>query len=331
MKLAVASLALALFLTGCFSSQRNDSVALSNEGAKAYGQKAWDTAIEKFTKATERWSDNHQAWYGLAASYAQKKEWGKAADAAEKATQIEPDIAMYHLYLGWYAYEKAKTEARKYQADKEGKKVEEIEVDLTGVNFERSMTHLQQAAKLNGDLWRAFYLMGEIHKHAGKTKEAAEMYSKSLELGAFDAAPWIALAELYLAWDYSDEAIKVAEQGLLVVPGEHEKSDIWYEVGMGYDSKRMDDKAIEAFNKALEAKRDNHLAKFQRGQAYYRTKDFTNAKRDLEEFTKSSGSKLEFFKQQSSRMLMEIAAKAAGAAGTSGERPSPEDLVKQGR
>lgn len=323
-------LALALvLLAGCFGSQRNDSVGLSNEGAKAYGSKAFDQAIEKFTKAIERWRDNHQALYGLAASYAQKKDWKKAAENAGKAVELMPDIAMYNLYYGWYLYEEAKYEAKDFQAKKEGKKIEDVEVDWGKVSFEKAMTYLQNAVKLNGEMWRAHYLIGDIHKHGGKTKEAAEAYTKSLELGAFEAAPWIALSELYRAWDYSDQATKVAEQGLLVIPGDNEKSDIWYQVGMGYDSKANNEKAIEAFDKALEARRDNHIAKFQRGQAYFKKGEYTKAKKDLEEFAKGGSNTLEFFKQQASRMLMDIAAKNAGAAGLGGERLSPQDVVDQ--
>ena len=323
-------LAIALVLLAGCVTKRNDSVQLSNEGAKAYGSKSWDTAIEKFTKATEKWRDNHQAFYGLGAAHAQKKEWKKAAEAAAKAVELEPDIAMYHLYYGWYLYEDAKHEAKDFQAKKEGKKLEDVEVDWTKVPFEEAKTHLESAVKLNGELWRGYYLLGDIYRHAGKTKEAAEAYTKSLELGAFENAPWIALAELYRAWDFNEESRKVAENGLLVVPGD-QKSDLFYEVGMAYDAMRNHTKAIENFEKALDAKRDNHIAKFQRGQAYYRTNEFTKAKRDLEEFQKSGSTQLEFFKQQSARMLMDIASKNAGGAGTGGEKLSPQDVVDQNK
>jgi tetratricopeptide (TPR) repeat protein len=97
---------------------------------------------------------------------------------------------------------------------------------------------------------------------------------------------------------------------------------------MGYDDKRMDDKAIEAFTKAIESKKDNHKAKFQRGQAYFRKGDTMNAKRDLEDFSKTSGASLEFAKQQASKMLMDIAAKSAAANPPPEPKESPEDLVK---
>ena len=114
------------------------------------------------------------------------------------------------------------------------------------------------------------------------------------------------------------------------MPGTNEVSDIWYVLGMGYDDKRMDDKAIDAFDKAIESKRDNHKAKFQRGQAYFRKGDYTHAKHDLEDFSKSGGASLEFAKQQASKMLMDIAAKCA-PANTPPEKQSPEDLVKQSK
>jgi tetratricopeptide (TPR) repeat protein len=111
------------------------------------------------------------------------------------------------------------------------------------------------------------------------------------------------------------------------VPGSNEVSDVWFVLGMGYDDKNNWDKAIEAFDKAIESKRDNHKAKFQRGQAYFKKGDMTHAKRDLEDFSKSGGASLEFAKQQAQKMLMDIAAKSAGADKPP-ELKSPEDLVK---
>ena len=115
------------------------------------------------------------------------------------------------------------------------------------------------------------------------------------------------------------------------VPGQNEVSDIWYVLGMGYDDKSSFDKAIESFDKALETKRDNHKAKFQRGQAYFRKGDYVHAKRDLEDFSKSGGASLEFAKQQAQKMLMDIAAKSAGADKPPEPKQSPEEMVKKNK
>ncbi len=335
----VALLALML-LAACPNKSRNESVKMSNEGTKAYGAKQFETAIERYQKAVEKWGDNHVAWYGLAGAYIGKKDWKNAADAMEHAVQAKDDEAMYHMVYGYTLYEKSIQQAREDTARRENKKPEEVQPDLTNVNFEKSMQHLQQAIKLNSELWRAHYYIGRINRDTGKFKEAAEAFTKALSSAPTDPGPWVALGELYRLWDYTDQAITVAQQGVEVIPGANEKSDIYYVLGMGYDDKGQYDKSIDAFTKSLESRKDNHKAEFQRGQAYFRKGDYTNAKRDLESFSKSGGASVEFAKQQASKMLMDIAAKSAtqNSGGTTpppaekpGEKMSPEDLVKKSK
>ena len=329
MRIAAALACAALFLAGCPNSARNDSVTLANKATDAYGKKQYETAIDMFTKSTDKWRENHKAWYGLAAAYSMKLDWPNATKAAAMAVQLAPEIAMYQLMLGKCEYKKTIAAARQEQADREKKKPDQVEVDVSSLNFQTALQHLNEATKLNNDLWRAHMYIGLIYRDTGKYKEAAGELTKSLETAPTDPQPWVELAELYRHWDYTDQAIQVAEQGAAIVPGENEKSDIWFEVGMGYDDKRLDDKAIDAFTKALEAKRDNHKAKFQRGQAYYRKADYPSAKRDLEEFSKAGGSSVEFAKQQASKMLIDIAAKSVVPGSTPIEKASPEEMVKQ--
>lgn len=323
--------ALLVALAGCANEARNDSITAANEGTKAYGQKQYETAIASYRRAVEKWSENHAAWYGLGAAYAGKQDWTNAADAMSHAVQLVPEQAMYQMYYGRFLYEKAVYGAREEQARRENKKPEEVTPDLTSVNFEKPLQHLQEAVKLNPDLWRAHYYIGRIYRDTGKSKEAAEELTRALQSGPTDPGPWVALAELYRRWDYTDQAIQIAEAGTAVVPGANEKSDIWFEVGMGYDDKRLNDKAIDAFSKAIEARRDNHAARFQRGQAYYRKSDYPNAKRDLEDFAKTGGSSVQFEKQQASKMLVDIAAKSVVPGSTPVEKQSPEDVVKKAK
>ncbi len=320
-----------LALAGCPNQDRNDSIRAANDGTKAHGQKQYDTAITDYKRAVEKWSDNDAAWYGLGGSYAGKQDWANAAEAMSHAVQLLPEQAMYQMQYGRFLYEKAVHGAREDEARKENKKPQEVDPDLTNVNFEKPLQHLQEAVKLNGDLWRAHYYIGRIYRDTGKAKEAAEELTRALKGGPTEPAPWVALAELYRHWDYTDPAIQVAEAGTAVVPGINEKSQIWYEVGMGYNDKHMNDQAIAAFTKALEAQRDNHTAKFQRGQVYYRKGDYDNAKRDLEEFGKTGGSSVQFEKQQASKMLVDIAAKSVVPGSTPVEQPSPQDVVKKAK
>jgi predicted Zn-dependent protease len=78
---------------------------------------------------------------------------------------------------------------------------------------------------------------------------------------------------------------------------------------MGYHDKKQEDQAIDAFNKALDAKPDNYSAKFQRGQAFFKKQDCTNARKDLEVYAKSGPGKDQLNKQQANKMIMECTAK----------------------
>jgi tetratricopeptide (TPR) repeat protein len=318
-----------LFVTGCPNQSRNDSKTLLAQGNKEHGAKQFDMAITTYGKAVEKWGDNHLAYYGMGGSYAGRGEWDKAADAFSNAVRIAPEQPMYQMWYGVSLYEKAVKSAREDQAKKENKKPEEVQVDLANVSFDKAADHLKEAVKLNKEMWRAHYYLGRIYRSQDKPKEAATEFSAALTANPREQGPYVALAELYRKWDYTDEAIKVASQGAGNVPGSNEVSDIWFVLGMGYDDKNSWDKAIEAFDKAIESKRDNHKAKFQRGQAYFKKGDMTHAKRDLEEFSKSGGASLEFAKQQASKMLMDIAAKSMGADGPPSPKLSPEELMKQ--
>ena len=314
---------------GCPNEARNESITLANTGTKAVSQKQYDAAIADYKLAVAKWNENHTAWYLLGSSYAKKQDWSNAVDALSHAVTIVPDQAVYQMSYGRFLYEKAMQAARDDQAKREGKKPEEIAPDLSSVNFEKPLQHLQEALKLNKDLWAAHYLIGRIYRDTGKSKEAAVELTSALKAGPTDAGPWVALAELYRAWDYTDQAIQIAEAGATVVPDLNERSDIWYEVGMGYGDKSLADRAIEAFTKALEAKRDNQKAKFQRGQAYFRKGDYANAKPDLEQFSKTGGASVQFEKQQASKMLIDIAAKSVVPGSTPVDPPSPADVVKK--
>lgn len=319
-----------LLLAACPDKARNESIKAANAANRAAASKQWQSAIEHYERATKAFDQNHNAWYGLGGAYmAGKKDYKAAADAFGRAANLVPNQAMYQMWYGIALYEKARAQARQAQADRESKKPEEIEPDYTAVNFEKAIQHLQEAVKLNKDLWRPHYYLGRIYRDQGKDKEAAEAFFRALALGPIDDEPWVAAGDMLLRWDYTDQAIQVAEAGINVVPAELDKSELWFIAGRGYDDKLNHKKAIEAYTKALEAKRDNHKAKFQRGQSQFRAGNYDEAKRDLEEFSKSGGRSLEFEKQQASKMLMDIAMKSSG--GAPAEKLSPEELVKRGK
>lgn len=294
-------------------SVRDKSLVALDEATRAAAANQWNTAIERYTKATDTWPENAAAWYGVAVIHGKLRDWTKAADAAERAARADPRIAMYHLLRGQMLYEKAIQDAREDLARRQNRKPDEVIVDHGTINFANALGAVQVAAALDPDLWRAHYLIGTMFRHLGNARSAADELAKALVYQPAEAAPWIALVELYRAWDYRDQAIAVAEQAVNAPLDPGEKGWMWFALGMAYDDKRLDDKALDAFTKALDLRKDLHGARFMRGQAYFRKGDHAKAKPDLEAYLKTaSAGTSDFYKQQAARMLMDIAAKAAG-------------------
>jgi tetratricopeptide (TPR) repeat protein len=277
-------------------------------GWRAYLHDEPDQALEQLTRATAIWPDNHAAWLGLALANAKLGEWTKAVDAAGTAVRIAPDVAVHQLVYGWLLYEKAIAVARDDAARKQNRRPDNVDVDLSAVNFDKPQSHLLAAVALAPTLWRAHYLLGAIARAGERPKDAAVEFTKSVQLGAPEPAPWIALAELYRGWDYTDAAIAVTTQATTRLP---RSADAWFELGTEYDDRHVDDKAIEAYDHALAVAPDYLKARFARGQAYFRKRDHVHARADLTAFIKAAPPRLDFLKRQAASMLMEMAARDA--------------------
>jgi tetratricopeptide (TPR) repeat protein len=310
-KLVLLPFVLVPLLAGCPDEAQNDSITHLNKCVDAHGKKQYETAIAECESATKLWKGNHRAYYAAGDAYAKRNNWTEAVKQFESAVQAKDDEPMYHQVLGIALYNREVQNAKEALAKAKNKKPEEVasEVNLAVLNFEGAIQHLQRATKVNDQLWKSHYFLGRIFRDTDKPAEAAQELTKAIQSNPFEPAPYIALSELYLQWDYPDQALQVASIGTTHVPGAAERSNVWFEVGMAYHDKRQDDQAVEAFTKAIEDRKDNHPAKFQRGQAYYRKNDCPKAKKDLEEFSKAGSATEALAKQQANKMIMDCAAK----------------------
>lgn len=308
----LAPLALLLVLTGCPDENRNESIRRANAGAKALSAKQYETAVNELKESVRSLKENHYAWYMLGEAYRGKKAYDKAVEAFTESVRLKPDNVMYQMMYGVSLYDEAVERARADQARLANKKPTEIEVDLSGVNFEKAEQALQAAVKINPDLYLEHAYLGRIARETGRPREAAESFSKAIVANPREHAPYIALGELYRRWDYPDQAIQVLTQGVSHVPGQADKSDLYYVLGMAHYDKNDDAEAIKAFTQAIETRKDNHRAKFMRGQAHFRKGDLKAADKDLEEFSKSAGSNEATNKSIAQKMRFSIAAKLQG-------------------
>jgi tetratricopeptide (TPR) repeat protein len=242
-----------------------------------------------------------------------RSEWPQARDAVERAVKIRPDQGMYQLYHGISLYEAEFQQARDDQAKQANKRPADVAVNPALVKLDDARDALLRAAKIAPDLWRAHYYLGKLYRDRDDARRAAEQLALTIKTHPSYRCGYIALIELYRRWDYDDQALAVALAGTANVPAS-ELNELWFEVGMAYDAKRgsdktADDKAIEAFGKAIAAKPDDAGSKFQRGQIYYRKNNFAAAKADLEEVVASTDPRVAGAKPIARQILSQIANK----------------------
>lgn len=274
------SLAL-LAASGCANEQLNASIEHMNLGIEAFKNGSHGKAVEQFEEAAKGYPENHVAWYYLGQSYREQEQWEEAAEAFANAVKVKPDNAMYQMFLGISLYHAGKQSM--------------------------ASSYLEKAIQLEQRLYRAHWYLGGIYSDTERPQEAAQAWSLAATLNPEWGRPFVSLGRMYLRWDMVSEAITVLEQGK-----QHAETaqlpDIYYYLGMAYDSQKSWDKAIDAYtmaiDKAREINKDNVEARFQRGLAYVQAGDKDKARADLEEAAKSSPDP--FTTQEANRLIMEL-------------------------
>jgi tetratricopeptide (TPR) repeat protein len=287
---------------------RNASIERLNACNKTIAARQYDAGIAECEAALKLWDGNHLAWYAVASAHMAKSEWPQAKAAVEHSVTLRPDQAMYQLYFGISLYEAELQQAREELARKENKKPAEVIVNTAALKLDAARDALRRAAKLGPYLWRAHYYLARVYRDVDDSKRAAEQFSATIKTHPSYRFAYIALIELYRRWDYLDQALAIATLGTTNVPT-GEAGELWFELGMVYDAKRADDKAIDAFSKAIAVKPDDMSSKFQRGQVYVRKADYASARRDLEEVVASSDPRVATTKPIAKQLLAQIAAK----------------------
>lgn len=278
------------------ASARATSLRHLRAAAAAYGGRDYPRAEEACRDAVTAWPGNDKAWYILAGVYMARDDWSAADGAAARAFALAPskvDYAVSHGFTSFHAAIAAAAAQQHLDPDDPG-------FDLAKVNLARTEQLMAYAVRLDPAASRAHYYLGRIAREQGRAQEAAAAFTRALASAPPEPAPWIALGELYRRWQRPDLAQQVIEQALQVVPTASTK-DLWYVLGMAYDARGQDARAIEAFTRTLALDPRHAKALFQRGQARVRTRARTDARRDLEAFLALPG---EAFARQAATALL---------------------------
>jgi tetratricopeptide (TPR) repeat protein len=307
---------------------RNVSVTLLNACNKALAARRYDDAITECRAATGVWGGNHLAWYALASVHLARSDWRGAQAAIAHAVALRPDRAMYQLYDGIARYEAAIHDARDDLARERHRRPDEVTLDPSRLALDDARDALRRAIRIEPGLWRAHYYLGRLYRDLEDARLAAVQFTQALAAHPSYRLAYIALSELYRRWGYLDQALAVAQRGVERARPT-EVADLWFELGLTYDAKHVDDKAIAAFGKVLDTRPRDVTSKFQRAQIYFRRGELADARLDLEDVVGSADPQLAATLPIARQLLNQIAVQDQLA---SQPRPRPAGrTVKQFR
>jgi tetratricopeptide (TPR) repeat protein len=279
------------------ASARSSSIRLVNEGNRVLPQQ-FKEALAKYDEALKLWPGNALAAYGAGLASIELHDYTRAKTYLDQSVALMPDQAMFELWDGIAGYETTFNAARTSQgADPP---------DLSKADLSDARTHIELALAIEPRLWRAHYYLGRIWRAKGAARDAAGEFTKAIQNNPSEWGPYVALSELYRKWEYPDLAIEVAELGTRNV--RDGVDDLFFVVGLAHEDKGEEAKAIDAYTLALAANAHHAKVRFQRGQAYFRTKNYAKAKADLEAFMQDKDA-VGFARTQANQLLADMADK----------------------
>jgi tetratricopeptide (TPR) repeat protein len=259
-------------------ADKRQSIEHSNRGVELMSKQSQNEATKEFELALQLDPQNQLAAYNLGQLLAQQADgkcrqapgsrecidlYDKAANAFSQAVKQNDKDAMYVYKLGNAQYESGKLDAARVS--------------------------LEKAISLNKRLFKAHHILGKIHEAQGRPKEAATEWSESARLNPGFGKAFISLGKLYYTWDMYPQAASVLEQGAHTARDPEDRAAINYALGMTYDAQQQYDKAIAAYQESLKDDPGSIDTKLQLGFSYADKGDKVNAKKYLEDYTKSVG------------------------------------------
>lgn len=175
----------------------SQAAATYNEGVEAFNAGDKNTAYAKFEAAVQLDPNLTQAQSALAGLYIDRKEWAKAAAAAEKVLAAEPTNVealrdRYDAYKGLGDKAKAEEALKALSASDVGNRDTAVRVFNEGVgafnagNMPEAKAAFERAITVDPSLPKAYYMLGLVSISTDDQAKAKQYLQKFLELAPDD-------------------------------------------------------------------------------------------------------------------------------------------------
>jgi tetratricopeptide (TPR) repeat protein len=226
------------------------AVKLFNEGATLYNSGDVDGAIAKFEAAVETKPDLTQALSLLSGLYADRGDYEKSLDYANRILQVEPQNSQ--ALLG--RYDALVALGRNDEAEK-------------ALDAAIAVAPPAEVAK-------RVYNRGARAQRAGDRDGAIAQFARAVELDPTMAPALSALAGMYLTQKDYEKAVSTAEQLLQIKPGDAEALTIQYEAYKGLGDKA---KADATYAQLQQSAGGDPEALYRKGVALFNNSNFDGA------------------------------------------------------
>jgi len=253
-------------------SANNKAIALQRQGQ-------YEAAEKEFRNAMALKPSNHKAAYNLGVLFEAQGKWEQAKEAYNEALKRYDKNPMYyydagHAYLEWACPQQ-----------KDGSRACASQPD-------EAIKNLDRAVAMRDSLFKGWYYLGVANELLDKPREAAVAYTKSARANGRFLPPFIALANLYLAWDKWDEAQRIATAALSVPENRSQRQEatmLYFLQGRSSEFLGQNEKALEAYNNAIKTDESNVEATFHLGVLYAKLGNKAQAREWLEKAIKRGG------------------------------------------
>ncbi len=259
-KLLVIAILIALILTGCKAQEiTGGNIAIQN--------REFDKAISLFKQAAQKYPDKAEPYVSLSVPYHKKKYHKEAADALEKALQInemetKEKVKWYENFLHTenYAWNVFYNGAVKYSDE----------------NFERALELVKRSESVETPKYKSYSynLHGNILSMTGKVDEALTYYEKAIEADKTNIDPYLSLGRYYVIHTNPEKAVPYLEKALEI---DNTVTETYIVLGQAYLDLEEYKKAIEVFKKSPPTLKENPGIQYNLALAYLKAEDYESA------------------------------------------------------
>ncbi|HZO87087.1 MAG TPA: tetratricopeptide repeat protein [Chthonomonadaceae bacterium] len=237
--------------------------------ANAYlALKQWPRAEQSYRAMTTRWPKDHAVWQGLAAALFHQRRYQEAAQAAQKAEQLQPANPSNRYVLA--------TALQEYAMLYPDPQFHSAALDRARKEFEK----LIQVWPNNGDL---YFRLGRICIATRDISAAVTNMEKAHQLLPDRADVSLYLAKSYVSSRNRQGARKVLEEALARHPDSADIADALGQLVQSSGEPDADPKALALFQKAVQLAPRNARFQERLGTAYLRTNNLDQARQAFEE------------------------------------------------